>query len=161
FIYTHANPDLFGNLAKVFSLLICAVSLTNTQNAFSANDTPQKAWTFIAGSMWIWFFAQVILFYIKILVHDPDYYPSLADLFFSLSYLPLIIGVIFLIKDFRSTGLPMGSRNSYIIQAVVLLVVYGIIFATLLYQLAIRPDPPATKFLNVGYPTFDFIVIAL
>ena len=163
FIYSMASPAtivVFGNLAKIFSLLLASLSLTSTQNAYSPGDTPQKAWTSLAAGMWIWFFAQVIFAYYK-LIAQTNPYPSLADLFFVLAYIPLFIGMIFLIKDFKSTGLPMGSKQSYMVQGLVLLVIYAVIFFTLLLDLVNRPDPAALKFLNVGYPTFDFMLIAM
>ena len=163
FIYPNANSQevvLFGNLAKVFSLLIAALSLTSTQNVFKTGDTPQKAWTLMAAGMWIWFFAQVIFAYYKVVLQQSPY-PSLADVFFVLAYLPLFVGVALLIKDFRSTGLPMGSRNSYILQALSLIAFYALIFFGSLRELLMKDDPPALKFLNVGYPTFDFILIAM
>lgn len=163
FIYTSGNADwilLYGNVAKVFSLMICSLSLTFTQNTYSTNDTPHKAWTHMSAGMWIWFFAQVIFCYYKVVLNQSPY-PSLADLFFSIAYLPLLIGVVFLIKDFRSTGLPMGTRSSYIIQVVVLLGIYTLIFATLLYHFLVTNDSLSLKALNVGYPTFDFILIGL
>jgi hypothetical protein len=162
-IYGSGDADwilLYGNLAKVFSLLVCAISLTLTQDAFSTDDTPHKAWTFLASGMWIWFFAQVIFCYYKVVAAESPY-PSLADVFFVIAYAPLLVGVVFLIKDFRSTGLPMGSRQSYAIQAGLLLAAYAVIFVTLLYHFLVTDDAPALKFLNVGYPTFDFVLIAL
>lgn len=164
FIYASDNTDsilLFGNTAKVFSLLTCALSLTFTQNTFATKDTPHKAWTFLSAGMWIWFFGQVIFLYFKIVAKEANPYPSLADVFFSIAYLPLVLGVVVLIKDFKSTGLPMGSRSSYLLQIGILLAIYGVIFSTLLYNLLITDDPLALKFLNVGYPTSDFVLIAL
>jgi hypothetical protein len=69
--------------------------------------------------------------------------------------------VAFLIKDFMSTGLPMGSKNSYIAQGTILAAIYAVIFLVLLRPMLATNDPFATKFLNVGYPTFDFILISL
>lgn len=163
FIYNSGDANwilVFGNIAKVFSLLICGFSLTMTQGAFSTNDTPHKAWTFMSAGMWIWFFAQVIFAYYKVVLHESPY-PSLADVFFSIAYLPLLVGLVLLIKDFRSTGLPMGTSTSYVAQTIVLLALYGLIFSTLLHRFVLSDDAPALKFLNVGYPTFDFILISL
>lgn len=163
FIYNSGDANwilVFGNGAKVFSLMICGLSLTMTQSAFSTNDTPHKAWTFLSSGMWIWLFAQFIFAYYKVVMKESPY-PSLADVFFVIAYLPLLAGVVLLIKDFRSTGLPMGTRSSYMIQAILLLALYGVIYATLLQRFVVSDDAPALKFLNVGYPTFDFILIAL
>src|SRR5262249_34105718 len=98
-------------------------------------------------------------FYKIVLNQSP--YPSLADIFFVIAYLPLVVGLIFLIKDFKSTGLPMGSVQSYVIQCGVLLTIYAVIYFTLLHGFVQTPDPWDLKFLNVGYPTFDFILISL
>jgi len=151
---------LFGNLAKVFSLFVAASSLTSTQNVFKTGDTPQKAWTSLAAGMWIWFFAQVIFAFYKIVLKQSPY-PSLADIFFVIAYFPLLVGVALLIKDFRSTGLPMGSKNSYLLQAASLIAFYAIIFFWKLKDLLMTNDAPFLKFLNVGYPTFDFLLIAM
>jgi hypothetical protein len=152
---------LFGNLAKIFSLFVCGISLTLTQNKFKPEDSPERAWNFLAGGMWIWFFAQVIFGYYKLVAHTSPY-PSLADVFFVIAYAPLLVGLIFLIMDFKSTGLPMGSSRSYMIQAAILLVVYAILFKTLLWDLLVNPNDSVTlKALNVGYPTLDFVLLAL
>ncbi|HSP07503.1 MAG TPA: hypothetical protein VLR94_10020 [Acidobacteriota bacterium] len=163
FIYWNGDAEwilIFGNVAKVFSLLVCGLSLTITQSEYSTEDTPQKAWTNLAVGMWLWFFAQIIFAYYKLVLRQSPY-PSIADIFFAIGYLPLIIGVVFLIKDFKSTGLPMGTRSSYVIQTIVLLILYGIIFATLMWPLIVSKDPIGAKFLNVGYPTCDFIMVSL
>lgn len=152
---------LFGNLAKIFSLFVCGISLTLTQNKFKPGDTPEKAWNYLAGGMWTWFFAQVIFGYFKLVTHTSPY-PSLADVMFAVGYVPLLAGMILLIKNFKSTGLPMGSAKSYAIQGVVLLLVYGIIFKTLLWGLLTNPGDAFTlKALNVGYPTLDFALLAM
>lgn len=151
---------VFGNVAKIFSLLVCGLTLTLTQNSYKPGDAPEKAWNQLAAGMWIWFFAQIIFGYFKIVTHTSPY-PSLADLFFVIAYFPLLIGLLFLIKDFKSTGLPMGSAGSYMVQGGVLLLIYAIIFKTLLWSFLTNDDSATLKFLNVGYPTFDFLLIAL
>lgn len=158
---TSESVVIFGNLAKIFSLFVCGISLTLTQNKFKPDDSPERAWNFLAGGMWIWFFAQVIFGYFKLVTHTSPY-PSLADVFFVIAYAPLLVGLIFLIMDFKSTGLPMGSLKSYIIQAVILLAVYAILFYTLLWDLLTNPNDSVTlRALNIGYPTLDFLLLAL
>lgn len=152
---------VFGNVAKIFSLLVCSISLTLTQNAYKPGDTPEKSWSLLASGMWIWLFAQIIFGYFKIVTHESPY-PSLADTFFVIAYFPLLIGLIFLIKDFKNTGLPIGKLRSYLIQAVLLLLAYAIIFQTLLRGFLSDSEATTTlKFLNAGYPTFDFLLISL
>ena len=147
---------VFGNIAKIFSLLIAGLSLTFTTNAYTPGERAKRAWTFLAGGMWVWFFAQSIFAQYK-MVQGVSLYPSIADIFFVAAYLPLFAGLIQLISDFRSTGLPMGGRKSYLIQIAILIIFYAILFFKWLWPLAINQDPPETKFLNVGYPTCRFL----
>jgi hypothetical protein len=151
---------IFGNIAKMFSLLVAGLSLTFTTNAYTPGERAKRAWTFLAGGMWVWFFAQTIFAEYK-LVQGVTPYPSIADIFFVASYLPLFAGLVVLILDFRSTGLPMGGRNSYLVQIAILIIFYAALFLKWLWPLAINDDPPATKFLNVGYPTVDFLLFSL
>ena len=151
---------IFGNIAKIFSLLIAGLSLTFTTNAYTPGERAKRAWTFLAGGMWVWFFAQSIFAQYK-MVQGVSLYPSIADVFFVASYLPLFAGLIQLILDFRSTGLPMGGRKSYLIQIAILIIFYAALFLKWLWPLATNQDSPETKFLNVGYPTCDFLLFAL
>jgi len=81
--------------------------------------------------------------------------------FFVLAYVPLFAGLIVLISDFRSTGLPMGGKTSYVVQALVLLAIYSVMFFAWLKPLLSTHDDPITKFLNFGYPTFDFLLVCV
>lgn len=151
---------LFGNLAKIISLVFACVNLTATRNAFAPGDTPRRAWTWLAAGMWIWLLAQLIFAFYKLILKQSPY-PSPADLFFVIAYFPLFIGLMVLVKDFKSTGLPMGSAGSYVVQGFLLLGAYGTVFFTLLLKFLRNEDALELKFLNVGYPTFDFLLIAM
>jgi hypothetical protein len=165
FLYTGSGSvetlTVFGNFAKIFSLLISGISLTLTQNRFRPGDTPERAWSLLAAGMWTWAFGQILFGYYK-LVTQTIPYPSVADVFFTIAYVPLLIGLILLIRDFRSTGLPLGSRLSYIVHGLALLVIYVILFSTLLRNFFFDPQAsPALKLINAGYPTLDFLLICM
>lgn len=151
---------IFGNIAKIFSLFVAGLSLTFTTNAYNPGERAKRAWTFLAAGAWIWFFAQLIFAQYKIVL-GVNVFPNIADIFFVLGYLPLFAGLIVLISDFRSTGLPMGGRTSYILQALILLVIYAAMFFVWLMPLLFNHDEPVTKFLNVGYPTVDFLLFCV
>lgn len=151
---------IFGNIAKIFSLFVAGLALTFTTNAYTPGEPAKRAWTFLAAGAWIWLFAQLIFAQYKIVL-NVNVYPNLADLFFVIGYLPLLAGLIVLILDFRSTGLPMGGKTSYIIQALILIVIYAAMFVAWLKPLLFNHDEPVTKFLNVGYPTVDFILFCI
>jgi hypothetical protein len=163
FIYRSSDQQsivIFGNIAKIFSLFVAGLTLTFTTNAYTPGESAKRAWTFLAAGAWIWLFAQLIFAHYKIVL-NVDVYPNLADLFFVLAYIPLFAGLIVLISDFRSTGLPMGGRTSYVVQALVLLAIYSVMFFAWLKPLLFTNDEPITKFLNFGYPTFDFLLVCV
>lgn len=163
-IYFHDGSQqsvlIFGNIAKIFSLFVAGLSLTFTTNAYTPGEPAKRAWTFLAAGAWIWLFAQLIFAHYKIVL-GINVFPNLADLFFVLGYLPLFGGLIVLIFDFRSTGLPMGGRTSYIVQSLVLLAIYILMFFAWLKPLLLNNDEPVTKFLNFGYPTVDFLLVCV
>jgi hypothetical protein len=160
-VYSGSNQQsmiIFGNIAKIFALFISALTLSFTTNAYTPGESAKRAWTFLATGAWIWLFAQLIFAHYKIIL-NVNIFPNLADLFFVLAYLPLFAGLIVLIFDFRSTGLPMGGRTSYIVQALVLIAIYALMFFAWLKPLLLNNDEPVTKFINLGYPTFDFLLV--
>lgn len=159
----YSSPDtesivLFGNMAKVFALFVAGLTLTSTQSAYSPGDTPQKAWTCLAAGMWLWLFGQVLFAFYRVIQHQ-NVYPSIADIFFVIGYIPLFLGLFLLIKNFKSTGLPMGTASSYLIQGAIILIIYAAIFLKFLLPLLANDDLPGAKFLNVYYPTCDFMLI--
>jgi hypothetical protein len=163
FIYNSSDQQsivIFGNIAKIFSLFVAGLTLTFTTNAYTPGESAKRAWTFLAAGAWIWFFAQLIFAQYKIVL-NVNVYPNLADLFFVLAYIPLFAGLIVLIFDFRSTGLPMGGKTSYIVQALILLAIYAAMFFAWLKPLLFNHDAAAVKFLNFGYPTFDFLLVCV
>lgn len=162
-IYRSSDAEailIFGNIAKIFALFVTGLSLTSTQNAYSPGDTPQRAWTHLAAGMWLWMFGQLLFAFYKIVLKQ-NIYPNIADVFFTAGYLPLFIGLILLIRNFKSTGLPMGSARSYIIQGIIIAIVYVVIFVQFLWPLLNTNDSTGAKFLNVCYPTSDFILTAM
>jgi hypothetical protein len=162
-IYPLAAPgevSVFGEIAEVLALLIAAISLTFAQYSHASHDAPHKSWTWLAAGMWIIFFAELLFAHNSLISHSTAD-SSLADLFYVIAYVPLLVGLVLLVKGFRSTGLPMGSRRSHVLHALILLALYGTIFATLLWNLVTRPDPLVTRLLNVGYPTLDFLLVSV
>lgn len=162
-VYGSSNQQsivIFGNIAKIFSLFVAGLTLTFTTNAYTPGESAKRAWTFLASGAWMWLFAQLIFAHYKIVLNI-NIYPNLADLFFVLGYIPLFAGLIVLIFDFRSTGLPMGGRTSYIVQGLILLAIYTAMFFAWLKPLLLNNDEPVTKFLNFGYPTVDFLLVCV
>lgn len=156
-----AHPVAFGNVMEAVGLVVAAVNLTLTASAFGRKDAPRRAWMRLAIGIWIWIIAQFMGMYCELILNQVSY-GTLADTFWVIGYFPLISGLYLLVSNYRSTGLPMGSTRSYVIQGVVLLAAYTALFFTLIWGQVLNPDRNLVlKLLDVGYPTFDLVLIAM
>lgn len=147
----------FGNAVQILALVVGAINLLRVTRSFSAMDAPRRAWGALALGIVIWAIAQVVELYDEF-QHEVSY-GGFADVIWLIGYLPLLYGVYLLIKNYRSTGLPLGSRASYVLQCVGLLVLYGVLFRQSIWQQIADPNRGAAmKALDFGYPTMDFLL---
>lgn len=156
-----SHPVVIGNIMEAMALVMAGINLTLTAAAFEREDAPRRAWMRLAIGIWIWVIAQFMGMYCELILNQVSY-GTLADAFWVIGYFPLISGLYLLVKNYQSTGLPMGSARSYLLQGLALLTAFAILFATLLWSQIIDPDRAMLlKLLDVGYPTFDLLLIAM
>lgn len=148
---------LFGNAVQILALVVGAINLQRVTGSFAATDAPRRAWAGLQLGISIWVIAQAVELYNEF-QHEVTY-GGFADVIWLIGYLPLIYGVFRLVNNYRSTGLPLGSRASYVLQCVALLLLYVILFwQTIWDQIADPNRHSAMKVLDFGYPTLDFLL---
>lgn len=149
---------LFGNLAQILSLLLAAINLWRVTRAFGQSEEPKRAWMGMQICMWIWVAAQIVELHDEF-QHNVQY-GGFADVLWMTGYFPLLFGVFLLIRNYRSTGLPLGSRSSYVLQCLALLVLYGLLFRLSIWDQVIDPQRGVfMKTIDIGYPTMDFLLL--
>lgn len=156
-----AVASWFGQLAQFTALILGGYNATLSFDQYGQKDEPRKAWFAIAVGLWIWVIAQFMASYSDLVLHRIPY-ASWADVFWSIGYVFLISGVWQIVRNFWNSGLPVGSRASYFIQAVFLLIFFAVIFYIYIWTQLIEPGRPlANKFLDIFYPAMDFILVCL
>lgn len=147
----------FGNGIQILALVVGAINLRRVTQSFAATDAPRQAWAALQLGIVIWAIAQIVELYDEF--EQTVSYGGFADIIWLIGYLPLLYGVFLLIKNYRSTGLPLGNRASYVLQSVALLILYGILFRQSIWHLIADPNRGlAMKALDFGYPTMDFLL---
>lgn len=151
---------LYGNLIQFLALVVAAINLWRVKKSFAATDAPRKAWGSLQLGVMIWGIAQLIELRDEVFLQGA-HYGGFADAVWLIGYLPILYSLFLLISDFRSTGLPLGSGSSYVAQSAVLLILYALLFQLTIREHLADPGRAITmKILDLGYPTFDFLLFA-
>jgi hypothetical protein len=150
----------FGNGLQLAGLLLAVINLNIARNLYRPEDKPRDAWALLAMGMILWTMAQTIDAYHEIYLKEVPY-GTFADLLWVLGYVPIIFGLIILVRNFLSTGLPAGSKLTYWFIALFFIVVLACILKFLVLPGLNDPEnTSASKLLDVAYPALDMILIA-
>jgi hypothetical protein len=151
----------FGTLVQLAALILAAINLNMARRQYKPEDEPYKAWScFVAGAV-CWTIAQMIDIYVEFVLQQ---YPTqtVADIFWIAGYLFYLFGMIILVRNFLSTGLPAGGKFSYVAIVILLLVVFVVVFNALLGPALNDPQNSLmSKFLLLIYPILDIILIGV
>jgi len=151
----------YGNVVQAVALLVAAYNLYLTTNSFRRGDEPRKAWARIGIGIGIWMVAQILESYCDLVLNQVSY-GTVADLFWMLGYFPLIAGVYLFFANFRSTGLPLGKKQDYVLIGLLLAAIYGVLMYSIIWpNLSNVNRPVVVRILDFTYPTFDFVIIAV
>jgi diguanylate cyclase len=155
------HQHFFGNTGEIAALILATWNCFSLAGSYRQNDPPRKAWTILGFGAFVWLLAQILTMYHELILQAVAH-GTIADAFWMIGYVLLLRGLIMLVKDFRSTGLPLGTTRSYILQAGVLGMVLLVLFWTLLLPVIQAPErSPVLNVLDIGYPVLDFLLILL
>jgi len=87
-------------------------------------------------------------------------YPSVADYFWSLGYIPLFIGVVVMYNGYKKSGLSLGNSWVYSIITIFFIVILYFIIHFLLWPIIIDSETGfLEKFFYLFYPLADILLI--
>ncbi len=165
FLYTFyidsENIGWFGCLLQLGSLILATINLNMARQLYKPGDAPHHAWSSLTAGAFCWTIAQLIDMYHEFVLRQ---FPSqtIADVFWIVGYLFFLFGIIILIRNFLTTGLPAGSKLSYISIAILFLFIFAVIFVTVLRPDLIDPQKSFIyKFLLIIYPALDVILMGV
>jgi hypothetical protein len=105
------GPAKFGsNLAQMVAYTLAAISLWDATRAFERDDRARKGWHLLALSMATNAIAFGIYGVLELRGADNPF-PSVADLFWLISYPLALWGILSLGRLYRDSGLPMASSR--------------------------------------------------
>lgn len=161
FLATHNFAIWFGAAAQITALVLAGYNTSLARDAYGRTDEPRSAWLSITIGLWIWVIAQFLESGCDLVLKTISY-GTIADAFWFVGYFPMTVGVWRLVQSYRKTGLPLGSRTSYIAQIAALTVLFGLVFYNYILGQVLDPDRPVLiKFLDVSYPGMDFVLVCL
>jgi hypothetical protein len=150
---------IFGNIVSVAAALIAVLALIwllLNMRDLELSDAHNK-WLFFALGMLLYFLGETTwMIYEAILGLDP--YPSIADVFWLMGYLPLFVGLIYTIRE---------TRVSFWSSKTPLLCVITGGLAAVFYIYLLRPILADTgtllieRLVSCAYPVLDLFLIVL
>ena len=147
-----------GTLGKFLYLLVAAVMSTRVVGKFEPGTPSRTAWQLLSGGLIALFLGQSCFVYYQFVERIEVPFPSLADVFFVVSYPLLIAALVMFLRAYTASGFPIGPASERVWLAAGVTVVCLAIGYPILMPLVRNPGEPLETLLNVLYPTLDFLL---
>jgi len=151
-----------SDLFPVLCSLIAVICLLFAVRIFREYDFTKTAWLMILLGVCIDFLAESTYAVSEIIfsVDMDNVFPTLADYFWCVGYIPVFIGLLMMLIGYRRSQIPMGEIK----LLVILSSVFVIIASTVIYfvLLPIVNDAETTgiaKFFYLFYPIGDLFIV--
>ncbi|HEV8582556.1 MAG TPA: hypothetical protein VGX68_26110 [Thermoanaerobaculia bacterium] len=149
-----------GILAKLAFLAVACVVAARSAGEFEGRNPSRLAWRLLAAGLLGFVLGQATQALERLLAGAiPS--PSAADAFFGLGYPVLIFALVQFLRAYAATGFPIGSRAGHWLLGVAVAAFLGLLGYSILIPVVWTPAPLLEKLVNVAYPAFDLILLAL
>lgn len=146
-------------LAKLALLVLACVHAQRTASRLESENPARGPWRLLALAMAAFALGQTVLSAYQ-MATGVSPFPSLGDVFFVAAY-PLMIASFFgFIRTYREAGYPVGSAGQHALIAALVAVLAVVVAVPLLRPVLAAPGTRLELFLNVAYPTLDFVLLA-
>lgn len=156
-VYREAGKAVawFYDLGTVFLAGLATVLMVVMWRTFERGETLWIVWGLLALGMFLWALGEAIWAYYELIL-DEDPFPSVADVVWTIGYIPLFIS--FLLRFLSLRTLP--TRNQFLIAGGVflLLLVLGVVFVIAPIITDDEPGDRTEQFLTVLYPIGDLAI---
>jgi hypothetical protein len=117
-----------------------------------------RIWGAMTLGLVLWALGEAIWTYYELVLQQETPYPSLADVLWTIGYIPLILSIAFQFLSLRSS---VSSSSKFLI-AVVLAVMIGLILWLVVAPILTDPEAgsPVEVFFSLAYPIGDIILIS-
>lgn len=154
---------LYGsNILPIVCSLTSTIILYFTVRKFKKFDYIKLAWVMIFMGIILYFLGESIYAILEIGFHVDmnETYPSVADYFWSIGYIPLFTGVIVMYTGYKKSGFSLGIKWVYIGIISVFIIILFIVIKLLLWPIIIDTETTfLAKFFYLFYPLADILLI--
>ena len=151
-----------SDLLPVLCSLVSSVSLFSAFRKFKGFDAAKTAWFMIFIGITLDFIAETTYAALELVfsVDVNEVFPTIADYFWCVAYLPLFIGLIIMFLGYRRSGLPLGRVKLYGILSPVVLVLLSVVIYFLLIPIIKDPETETiAKIFYLYYPIGDLFLV--
>lgn len=140
----------FSNFLPVLCSLVASVSLYNTFGVFKKFDFAKTVWLLLFLGITLNFFAETIYAVTEVIYKKDmnDIFPFVADYFWCIAYIPIIIGLSVMLWKYKNSGLPLGNMKLY---GVITVASLGVLTFIIFYLLVPIIKDPATDNLSKAF----------
>ncbi len=161
-ILSFRNPTadtLLSNFASITSSLIATGYFARTWYSTSAKEQAKIVWGWLTIGMGLWAIAEGIWAYYELLAGIEVPYPSTADFFWLVGYVPIILAIL---AQYRIYQTSPTARQKFIIGGMTLVfsLVIGVV-VLLPILLGFDPQRSLESIINLAYPLLDSILLIL
>jgi hypothetical protein len=150
---------LISNAASVSCATIATIFFLEVWRATSGKDVSTRIWGLITIALVLWTIAETIWGFYEVVLEQPVPYPSIADLFWIVGYVPLFLAILTQYRLYQIT--PTRQQKSLILLIVLGFSIIGglVIIGPIIG--GFDPERLLESLLNVAYPTLDLILLIL
>jgi hypothetical protein len=149
------NVNIIVN--PIMAVIVTLLAFLLTRKMGPGNPR-RPLWSGLTIGWGLWTIAE-ILYALPLLAGQKATYPSIADIFWVLGYIPMFYAFLQ-----RQRVLPVElSRNNKILSLVIILIVIGFTGYFILFPIlgAFNPDEAVVSILNLVYPLLDLTLLLL
>ena len=161
-LYTRAlSPHRLIALAaalKLVYLLAGSAFAFQCRDRLEAGNPARAAWFFLSLGLLSNFVGQLCLAPFQV-VRNETPFPSVADIYFLLSYPFIIAALVVLLHAYREAGFPIGSVGERLAVVAGVGVIAALVVLPILRPVALTGGPLLERILTVAYPVLDLLLL--
>ncbi len=152
------SPATINNIANVMGVLIASIFAIQVWLTNSDDEFLNMFWGLLAIGLAFWTIAEGIWLYLSFAYSETPF-PSLADLFWLLGYVPVIAAFVRRHSRLQVTQTPLQRMINILVAALFITATgFFVIWPTIA---AFDPAKILESFLNLAYPLTDLTIIIL
>lgn len=144
-------------LLKVVFLALATRFAWRCLSFFERGNPVRPAWLLLTAGLGLYLLGQTVLSVYQVVLRVDTPFPSVADLFFQVSMIVLIVSLVVFLRAYSQTlGVALGELAWVGLVALAVLLLVAIV---VLRPVATEEAPLLARFLNLAYPLLDCLLL--